>query len=64
MGTSRPAEVLTGSTDFYTVYTQIDITDTEVDRPTGTPKDISHDKTVNTFIQTITLKSQTVLNMI
>lgn len=64
MGTSRPAEVLTGSTDFYTVYTLIDITDTGVVSPKGNSKGFFQAQNLNTFIQSISLRSQPVLSSV
>ena len=64
MGTSRPVEVLTGSTDFYTVYTLIDITDTGVVSPKGNSKGFFQAQNLNTFIQSISLRSQPVLSSV
>ena len=64
MGTSRPAEVLTGSTDFYTVYTLVDITDTGVVSPKGNSKGFFQAQNLNTFIQSISLRSQPVLSSV
>ena len=64
MGTSRPVEVLTGSTDFYTVYTLIDITDSGVDSPKVNAKGFFQAQNLNTFIQSISLRSQPVLSSV
>ena len=64
MGTSRPVEVLTGSTDYYTVYTLIDITDTGVVSPKGNSKGFFQAQNLNTFIQSISLRSQPVLSSV
>lgn len=64
MGTSRPVEVLTGSTDFYTVYTLIDITDTGVVSPKADAKGFFQAQNLNTFIQSISLRSQPVLSSV
>ena len=64
MGTSRPAEVLTGSTDFYTVYTLIDITDSGVLSPKANAKGFFQAQNLNTFIQSISLRSQPVLSSV
>ena len=64
MGTSRPVEVLTGSTDFYTVYTLIDITDSGVVSPKVDAKGFFQAQNLNTFIQSISLRSQPVLSSV
>lgn len=62
MGTSRPAEVLTGSTDYYTVYTLIDITDSGVPSPKTDATGFYQAQNLNTFIQSIGIRSQPVLS--
>jgi len=62
MGTSRPAEVLTGSTDYYTVYTLIDITDSGVLSPKTDATGFYQAQNLNTFIQSIGIRSQPVLS--
>ena len=64
MGTSRPVEVLTGSTDYYTVYTLIDITDSGVLSPKANAKGFFQAQNLNTFIQSISLRSQPVLSSV
>ena len=64
MGISRPVEVLTGSTDFYTVYTLIDITDSGVLSPKVDAKGFFQAQNLNTFIQSISLRSQPVLSSV
>ena len=62
MGTNRPAEVLTGSTDYYTVYTLIDITDSGVLSPKTDATGFYQAQNLNTFIQSIGIRSQPVLS--
>jgi hypothetical protein len=64
MGVSRPTEVLTGSTDFYIVYTLIDITDSGVVSPKISDKGYFQAQNLNTFIQSISLRSQPVLSSV
>jgi len=64
MGISRPAEVLTGSTDFYTVYTLIDITDSGIVSPKVDAKGFFQAQNLNTFIQSVSLRSQPVLSSV
>ena len=64
MGTSRPVEVLTGSTDYYIVYTLIDITDSGVVSPKENSKGFFQAQNLNTFIQSISLRSQPVLSSV
>ena len=64
MGISRPAEVLTGSTDFYTIYTLVDITDSGVVTPKVNAKGFFQAQNLNTFIQSISLRSQPVLSSV
>jgi len=64
MGTSRPAEVLTGSTDYYTVYTLIDITDSGVTSPKTDATGFYQAQNLNTFIQSISIRSQPVLSSV
>ena len=64
MGTSRPAEVLTGSTDYYTVYTLIDITDSGVPSPKTDATGFYQAQNLNTFIQSIGIRSQPVLSSV
>jgi hypothetical protein len=64
MGISRPVEVLTGSTDFYTVYTLIDITDSGIVSPKVNAKGFFQAQNLNTFIQSISLRSQPVLSSV
>jgi hypothetical protein len=64
MGISRPAEVLTGSTDFYTIYTLIDITDSGIVSPKVDAKGFFQAQNLNTFIQSISLRSQPVLSSV
>tara|TARA_B100000929_G_C15438051_1_gene397062 strand:- start:249 stop:704 length:456 start_codon:yes stop_codon:yes gene_type:complete len=64
MGISRPVEVLTGSTDFYTVYTLIDITDSGIVSPKVDAKGFFQAQNLNTFIQSISLRSQPVLSSV
>ena len=64
MGVSRPNEVLTGSTDFYTVYTLIDITDSGVVSPKSDAKGYYQAQNLNTFIQSVSLRSQPVLSSV
>ena len=64
MATSRPVEVLTGSTDYYTVYTLIDITDSGVVSPKINAKGFFQAQNLNTFIQSISLRSQPVLSSV
>ena len=64
MGTSRPAEVLTGSTDYYTVYTLIDITDSGVTSPKTDATGFYQAQNLNTFIQSIGIRSQPVLSSV
>jgi hypothetical protein len=64
MATSRPVEVLTGSTDYYTVYTLIDITDSGVVSPKVNAKGFFQAQNLNTFIQSISLRSQPVLSSV
>ena len=64
MAVSRPVEVLTGSTDFYTVYTLIDITDSGVVSPKTSASGYFQAQNLNTFIQSISLRSQPVLSSV
>ena len=64
MGTSRPSEVLTGSTDFYSIYTLIDITDSGILSPKTDAKGFFQSQNLNTFIQCISLRAQPVLSSI
>ena len=64
MAVSRPVEVLTGSTDFYTVYTLIDITDSGVVSPKTSASGYFQAPNLNTFIQSISLRSQPVLSSV
>jgi hypothetical protein len=64
MGTSRPSEVLTGSTDFYSIYTLIDITDSGILSPKADAKGFFQSQNLNTFIQCISLRAQPVLSSI
>ena len=64
MAVSRPVEVLTGSTDFYTVYTLVDITDSGVVSPKTSASGYFQAQNLNTFIQSISLRSQPVLSSI
>ena len=64
MGISRPVEVLTGSTDFYTVYTLIDITDSGIVSPKVNANGFFQAQNLNTFIQSISLRSQPVLSSV
>jgi hypothetical protein len=64
MAVSRPVEVLTGSTDFYTVYTLIDITDSGVVSPKISASGYFQAQNLNTFIQSISLRSQPVLSSV
>jgi len=64
MGISRPAEVLTGSTDFYTIYTLIDITDSGIVSPKVDAKGFFQAQNLNTFIQSVSLRSQPVLSSV
>ena len=64
MAVSRPVEVLTGSTDFYTVYTLIDITDSGVVSPKVSASGYFQAQNLNTFIQSISLRSQPVLSSV
>jgi hypothetical protein len=64
MGTSRPNEVLTGSTDFYTICTLVDITDTGVLTPKDDANGYFEAQNLNTFIQCISLRSQPVLSSV
>ena len=62
MGTTRPAEVLTGSTDYYTVYTLVDITDSGVLSPKTDATGFYQAQNLNSFIQSIGIRSQPVLS--
>jgi len=64
MGISRPVEVLTGSTDFYTVYTLIDITDSGIVSPKVNANGFFQAQNLNTFIQSVSLRSQPVLSSV
>jgi hypothetical protein len=64
MAVSRPVEVLTGSNDFYTVYTLIDITDSGVVSPKTSASGYFQAQNLNTFIQSISLRSQPVLSSV
>ena len=64
MATSRPVEVLTGSTDYYKVYTLIDISDSGVVSPKVSSKGFFQAQNLNTFIQSISLRSQPVLSSV
>jgi len=64
MGTSRPVEVLTGSTDYYVIYTLIDITDSGIVSPKANAKGFFQAQNLNTFIQSISLRSQPVLSSV
>ena len=64
MAVSRPVEVLTGSTDFYTVYTLIDITDSGVVSPKVSASGYFQAQNLNTFIQSVSLRSQPVLSSV
>ena len=64
MGTNRPVEVLTGSTDYYTVYTLIDITDSGIISPNPNASGFYQAQNLNTFIQSISLRSQPVLSSV
>lgn len=63
-GTSRPTEVLTGSTDFYTIYTLIDITDSGITTPKIDARGYFQAQNLNTFMQTIGLRTQPVLSSV
>jgi hypothetical protein len=64
MATSRPVEVLTGSTDYYKVFTLIDITDSGVVSPKVNARGFFQAQNLNTFIQSIGLRSQPVLSSV
>ena len=64
MATSRPVEVLTGSTDYYKVFTLIDITDSGVVSPKVNARGFFQAQNLNTFIQSISLRSQPVLSSV
>lgn len=64
MAVSRPVEVLTGSTDFYTIYTLVDITDSGVVSPKTDANGYFQAQNLNTFIQSISLRSQPVLSSV
>lgn len=63
-GIHRPAEVVSGDTDFYSIFTLIDITDTGVTSPKNDATGYYCAQNLNTFIQTIGLRTQPILSSV
>lgn len=63
-GTQRPAEVIGGNTAFYTIYTLIDITDSNVSSPKINEKKFYQSQNLNTFMQVIGLRTQPIISSV
>lgn len=63
-GTQRPSEVIGGNTSFYTIYTLIDITDSNVSSPKINEKKFYQSQNLNTFMQVIGLRTQPIISSI
>ena len=63
-GTQRPSEVIGGNTAFYTIYTLIDITDSNVSCPKINEKKFYQSQNLNTFMQVIGLRTQPIISSI
>jgi hypothetical protein len=63
-GIHRPAEVVGGDTDFYSVFTLIDITDSGIATPKHNLTGYYQAQNLNTFIQTLGLRTQPILSSV
>jgi len=63
-GVHRPAEVLSGNTDFYSAFTLVDITDTGNSNPKGNIKSFKQAQNLNTLIQILSMRTQLVLSSV
>lgn len=63
-GTQRPLEVIGGNTAFYTIYTLIDITDSNVSSPKINEKKFYQSQNLNTFMQVIGLRTQPIISSV
>lgn len=62
--TSRPTEVVGGETEFYTIYTLVDVTDSGVYNPKNNPVGFKQGQNLNTFLQLISLRTQPILSSV
>jgi hypothetical protein len=62
--TQRPSEVIGGNTAFYTIYTLVDITDANISSPKVDAKGFYQSQNLNTFMQTIGLRTQPIISSV
>lgn len=60
----RPIEVIGGNTDFYTIYTLVDTTDSGVYNPKSNPIGFKQAQNLNTMMQLISLRTQPLLSSV
>ena len=63
-GTQRPTEVIGRNTSFYSIYTLIDVTDSNVSSPKINAKKFYQSQNLNTFMQVIGLRTQPIISSV
>ena len=63
-GTTRPTEVIGRNTAFYSIYTLVDVTDSNVSSPKIDAKKFYQSQNLNTFMQLIGLRTQPIISSI
>ena len=60
----RPTEVIGRNTSFYSIYTLIDVTDSNVSSPKINAKKFYQSQNLNTFMQVIGLRTQPIISSV